>query len=735
MNTVLAKCKNTILFIFTLLSSNLLFAQQPVNRRQVDSLTSVANKSSIEDKVAVYDKLSRLFRGRENDSIFYYANLSYDAAKRDKSDSSFGIAYSSLANAYSDKFDYEKALEYLLKSKEYREKTTNKQQLIETLNELARTYQNLKRYSESIDTYKQAIEIAKEIEDYKNEGSLLAGLANDYYEINDLNRSLEFAIKSANTLIAHNITTGLAASYNFIGYIHQSLQNRDLAEEYYLKAHELYQKDNDIRGLSATLNNLGIIFSENGDNQKSIEYYTKSLEYAKQLNDNDGIAIALNNIGMLHVELGQINKGLDSYNESLGYSTKLFNKSGYANTFNNIGAAYIKSGDLQKAEQNVLTALSFKKQVTEIAIIQESYQLLAQIYSKKGQYSKAFEYQGIQLAYNDSIYNQQKTSNILEMQTRFETEAKEKEIQLLKKDNEIRLLEVERHKSFQKYLLISSVLLLILAIVIFFSLRIKRKTYQLISQKNFELERANLKLTESEQNLIELNATKDKFFSIIAHDLKNPFNALLGFSELLEKNYNTYTTEEIKEYINVIYESSQSLFKLLDNLLQWSRTQTGTITYFSEAFSLLPIVNQEVELLQLNAEKKKITVKVIVDKNLKAFADKNIISTVIRNLLNNALKFTNTGGLVEIRACEKGDNIEVSISDSGIGIDANDLDKLFQLNSSLSNKGTANEEGTGLGLILCKEFVEKNDGKIWVTSSKGKGSTFYFTLPKQPIQK
>jgi signal transduction histidine kinase len=121
-----------------------------------------------------------------------------------------------------------------------------------------------------------------------------------------------------------------------------------------------------------------------------------------------------------------------------------------------------------------------------------------------------------------------------------------------------------------------------------------------------------------------------------------------------------------------------------------------------------------------------------VDQSQTAFADKNIISTVVRNLLNNALKFTNTGGGVEIHAHEIGNNIEVSISDTGIGIDANDLGKLFQLNSSLLNKGTANEEGTGLGLLLCKEFIEKNGGRIWVSSSKGKGSTFYFTLPKLP---
>ena len=727
----MTKIKFYTTILTTLLWVNGSIAQQSFSRAKIDSLLLLTKIFTDEDKITLYDQISSLYIGRSNDSVFYYANLALEIAEKDKSDNSYGEAYKSIGNAYADKFEYNKALEYYIKSKEYCEKSNNKANLIKIQSSIGHTYQKLKRFSESIGAFKQAIEIAREIEDYKTEGSLLSGIANAYYDINDLNKSLEFAIKSANVLITHNITSGLGQTYNFIGYVHMSLKNSDLAEEYFEKAHTLYLKENNIKGLSATLNNLGIIYSENGNNQKSIEYYSKSLEYAKQLNDDDGISTAMNNIGMIYVNMNQIEKGLNYYFQSLDYSIKLFDKVGYTNTFNNIAAAYLKSGNLQKAEEYVNKALTFARKLTDLTIIQESYQILASIYSKKGQYNKAFEYKGLQLAYNDSLYTQQKTSSIAEMQTRFETEAKEKEIQLLKKDNEISILEVERHKSLQKYMAIFSVLVLILAIVILISQRVKRKNNLLLSQKNKELEQINVKLTDSEQNLMALNATKDKFFSIIAHDLKNPFNALLGFSELLERNYDNLTKTEIKEYINVIYESSQSLFKLLDNLLQWSRTQTGSITYNPEQFQLLPIINQEIAYNQFIADKKKITIKVLVDQSITAFADKNIISTVIRNLVNNAIKFTNNNGRVEVWAREVKNEVEISITDTGIGIDTEDIDKLFKLNSSVSNKGTANEEGTGLGLLLCKEFIERNNGKIWVKSNKGKGSTFYFTLPKK----
>jgi len=720
-------------FLFLILFSfNFLIAQEVEKRSEIDSLLSLSLKSSHQDKVTIYDKISRLFLKKNTDSVFHYSNLAIESAKADRSDFSYGEAYNSLANAYYSINKYEDALGYFLKSKEYRAKTEDKAKLASSYGDLSKTYNNLKRYSEAIDNYRISASLYNEIEDWEMESEMLYNIADVYYRLSDLNKVLEYSIKAANILITNNISKGLARIYNFIGFVHQALRNNDLAEEYYQKSYEIFLKDKNNKGLATTLNNLGTIYGDRKDNKKAIEYYTKSYEYAKKENNNDGVATALNNIGYLNVEINQIEKGLKNYEESLLYSKDLEDQTGYVNTFNNIAAAYLKSGNLTKAEEYVNIALPKARKITDLTILQESYQILHRIYAKKGQFDKAYQYQGLQLAYNDSLYNQERTASVLEMQTRFETDAKEKEIQLLRKDNEIRVLEVERHKTFQKYLIISLSLLVILVFVVFVNLRSRKRNNKLLSIKNSQLELANQKLLESENNLKELNATKDKFFSIIAHDLKNPFNALLGFSELLENNFDSYTREETKEYINVIYETSQSLFKLLDNLLQWSRTQTGSITYHQSIFELYPIIKQEIELLQVNADKKRIKVKILVDEKTTAFADKIIIASVIRNLLNNAIKFTDVGGRVEIWARENFENIEVSISDSGIGIDPNDIDKLFRLDSTLTTKGTANEEGTGLGLLLCKEFVEKNNGKIWVSSKKGKGSTFFFTLPKKP---
>jgi signal transduction histidine kinase len=251
----------------------------------------------------------------------------------------------------------------------------------------------------------------------------------------------------------------------------------------------------------------------------------------------------------------------------------------------------------------------------------------------------------------------------------------------------------------------------------------------LLTEKNLLLEETNKKLTESEKHLKEINLTKDRFFSLIAHDLKNPFNALMGFSELLYNNYTDYTQEESKELIKIIYDSSQNLYKLLDNLLQWSRSQLGSIMYSPELFPLHNVVKEEVEMLKPLANKKNVKITLRIEEFMIVWADKNLVAVVVRNLVSNAIKFSSNDDKILIAATEHENHVEISISDTGVGINKEDQDKLFRLDTSFTSRGTADEKGTGLGLLLCKEFVEKNGGTIWVESNEQKGSTFKFTLP------
>ncbi len=254
-----------------------------------------------------------------------------------------------------------------------------------------------------------------------------------------------------------------------------------------------------------------------------------------------------------------------------------------------------------------------------------------------------------------------------------------------------------------------------------------------IHQKNKELQELNAsletKVQQRTKQLSELNATKDKFFSIIAHDLKNPFNALLGFSTLLIDDFDVFSDEEKLDLIRTMDTASKNAYKLLQNLLEWSRSQTGSIQWEPDAVSLHEVVSTTIDLLSDAANAKEVSINSIVMPNIKIWADGNMAMTVIRNLISNALKYTPKGGDIKVYTKKVEEKIEITIEDNGVGINKDDLPKLFRIDVNHSTSGTNNEQGTGLGLILCKEFVEKNGGEIWVESIEGKGSKFKFSFP------
>jgi len=236
-------------------------------------------------------------------------------------------------------------------------------------------------------------------------------------------------------------------------------------------------------------------------------------------------------------------------------------------------------------------------------------------------------------------------------------------------------------------------------------------------------------MKESESQLKELNATKDKFFNIIAHDLKNPFTSLLGSSELLFNNINQMTTENIKKLTLILHDSAKGGFAILQNLLDWSRSQTGMLKYNPEKINLKMLIDENILNLQLPASNKEIQLSAETDEDIFITADKNMINTLLRNLLSNSLKFTHRHGKVFVRAEIDSEKVTVSVKDTGIGISAEKIESLFRIDTKHSMPGTENEQGTGLGLKLCKEFVEKMGGKIWVESIENKGSDFKFSLP------
>jgi signal transduction histidine kinase len=243
----------------------------------------------------------------------------------------------------------------------------------------------------------------------------------------------------------------------------------------------------------------------------------------------------------------------------------------------------------------------------------------------------------------------------------------------------------------------------------------RKQTEEYIKLKNAELQK--------------LNADKDIFMSILAHDLLNPFNAILGYLDLLLCNFHQYDLSKIESQLTVVNDAALSAFYLLEDLLMWARSQSGKIPFSPREFNINTSCQNVLDILKPYANNKNITINAINTENTLVFADINMLNTILRNLISNAIKFTNNGGLIIVYAQQNNSDITVTVSDNGVGIPNDVKAQLFDITKTHSSKGTANEKGTGLGILLCKEFVEKHGGKIWVESEVGKGSEFKFTLP------
>ncbi|MBA4056016.1 MAG: hypothetical protein C0490_14975 [Marivirga sp.] len=397
-------------------------------------------------------------------------------------------------------------------------------------------------------------------------------------------------------------------------------------------------------------------------------------------------------------------------------------KRGVAESFNNIGALYYYQKNYQRAIANLQLGLDAGQDSQYHHQIGRSYEYLSECYEAMGDFKKALEYNDLFLAINDFIINEKSEQQLLETQDRYMIGKREAQIEKLETDRVLREEEISKQKIIKNFLFVVVALcLFIVGLVIYFLLKQKRS--------NKKLEIANALVNAQNLELQDLNATKDKFFSIISHDLKGPLNSLTSFSSLLINHTDSLSKEEIKMFALDFDKSLKNLFSLLENLLEWSRSQTGNIEFTPESFDLSLLLEENKDLLKAQAENKRITLGYENGSHQMVNAHKNSVNTVVRNLISNAIKFTPQEGMITLELTKMGTDVVVSVTDTGVGMPPEVMHKLFRIDSKHSTKGTANEKGTGLGLILCKEFVEKNGGRIWVKSKEGQGSAFYFSLP------
>jgi signal transduction histidine kinase len=558
----------------------------------------------------------------------------------------------------------------------------------------------------------------------------------------------QLSIQTSNSKWKAKSLLNIGHGYKSKGFLEKSL-------EAYFSYLEIVTKEGDERRQSLAYSSIGSVYRVQENYLIALEYYNLSIEKLREIGDSTNLAISLLNTG----ELYRTNHKLDTAILYFGESGEIFDRINYkigrAYNLGNIGLVLAEQGDNEVAEMNLLAATKILQELGDhypiavyntsmaeiykdkgdmpraLAYAHESYDLavadglkeqirdasqeLSELYEHSKNYTKAFEYQETYLAYRDSINNEETIRKMADLRTEYEVSQKQIEVDLLQQEQ----------KTSQ---LIGASLLGIIVLISTFVFVLNRRNREK-KRVNKLLHVQQLELKAQHDELETLNATKDRFFSIISHDLRGPVNAFKGLSSIIKHSVETKDYKAIPELSNMLDASAHQLSFLLDNLLEWAVNQQGEFPYKPEEVNLKKLVSKTIEVHTNMAQAKEIALKMNVDEQLHALVDYNSTRTILRNLVNNAIKFTKEGGLITIEGSVIKNNVQLEVVDNGVGIPAEKLEKLFILNETKSTPGTAKEKGLGLGIRLAYEFTLLNKGSMSVKSEEGKGTTFKISFP------
>jgi len=586
---------------------------------------------------------------------------------------------------------------------------------------------------------------------------LSGALYNSYY--GDQVRAIEYYNKSIHFSLLADNQRALGAVYSDLSNLLRSNGAYEKALEYIFRARDSYRKADFLEGEAWVLYLIGVLYGNTGLYEEARDSYLESLEIYRELAKKDGImggvAICLDQLASVSLKLkntaaareynreaqelhrqgdsrfgmstslkyladieyadGNYNEALQVLDRALNIKKAINNITGFASVYELYGMILSAKKEYGRALDSLKIGLEYAQRNNQLRHMADISGHLSAIYYLLEDYHSAYNLKSRQVAISDSIYSTATTRKLLQSETLLQIESQEKQIRELEQENRLRELSLNRETVIRRYMTGIIMLSLIILGMFIYMYFMTRKT--------------NRELLESKKHVDSLNATKDKFFSIIAHDLRSPFNSILGLSSLLLQRQRIMDPDDREKLTAAINESAQNSFRLLDSLLEWARTQSGAIPFDPRQISLKENANEVIRLLTPQANEKNIVLEFLAD-DILLNADKNMLHTILRNLISNAIKYSYSGDKVSIGAEEKEGQVWIRVHDTGIGIPEAAQRDLFSVSDSYRIAGTAGEKGSGLGLVICKEFVEKHGGSIGLESVPGKGTTFYFSIKK-----
>ena len=493
------------------------------------------------------------------------------------------------------------------------------------------------------------------------------------------------------------------------------------AIEYFKKAYRVGKKLNDYDLQARSMNNIAFAFLElkQLDSAKHYALLTSSVSPHRKSNYSIGFANRI--LGDIAVLQKKYNEAITQYLKAIDIGLAEKNIFLQSSTSHRLSKAYLLTGQLENARQSATENIILSKTQLYQDDLEKTYKIMSEIAQAQHKMNEAFMFQSLYVHLHDSLNDTRSNQYLALMQTKFDSEIKQTQIELLTKDTELRQEAFRQQKLWTYFLIGCLSLVLIMLLVFLYSNRLIRKA-------NSQLKVKNAEIYKQSQQLRNLNTTKDKLFSIIGHDLRSPVASLKGLMDIM--TLNNLSPQEFADVTKSLKRNLDSVYEDLDNLLLWAQSQLKGIHAVPEVIYLRSLVEERISMFEESARNKEIALINEVEGNIPVWGDINQMKLVFRNLLNNAIKFNRPGGMIRVYMKVCSEHIAISVADSGVGIDSNDLGKLFNQETHFTKLGTQNEKGTGLGLLLAKEFVECNGGAISVTSELGKGTTFTFTIKR-----
>jgi signal transduction histidine kinase len=599
--------------------------------------------------------------------------------------------------------------------------------LLKSLNAISSVKEAQLLFDEAIQINKEALQLSFIIKDSTLIWEFYNKIGYFYFLKLDYTNALQNYIEALR--LSEKINRYVAESNRNIAMIYKSQKDYPKAIEYLEKSLTKWIEEKDSVNISKSLLNISGNLAQIGKYDEALEDLFSAFKYTSAIKDTLLMSDIMVSIANIFILKSDTLRSEEYYNKAVVLKEKIGDRKGLALIYNNMSFFFIKKTDYVKSEKYAKLALEYAKRANLPNVILPSYKSLAFIYAQQKKFDLAYFFQNKFIQLKDSLFSIEKSQQIAEVETKYETEKKAQQIKLLESENLVKETEIKHHKSERNFLVAGIGLLVLLIFFIWKGYQQKKKTNQVLSEKNILIELQKADLDKQNHELNKVNATKDKLFSIIAHDLRSPMNSMEGVSDIIRQLIAAGKLEKLNAVAQHIDQTISRLNLLLENLLGWSLSQVNGLFVKPEILNIRTIALYSANLQKPALEKKQIELNVEIDSSIDARADQNMLRTILRNLISNAIKFTPEQGNIVVGAWHDNQFVYIFVKDSGIGIPPEKINFIFELNERKISTGTDGSKGTGLGLTLCKEFVNLNGGEIKINSQAGKGTEVIFTLP------